>query len=74
MFVLAPATAACGLEMADEPGEGPGQRAQKLGLRPEEELALGEQAYTEVLRECPTRRIRANIHRESGTSCTVSFG
>jgi predicted Zn-dependent protease len=45
------ASAGCGLEMADEPGEGPGHRAQKLGLRPEEELALGEQAYTQVLRE-----------------------
>jgi predicted Zn-dependent protease len=43
--------AGCEMAMPDEPGEGPGRRAQHLALRPEQELALGEQAYGEVLRE-----------------------
>ena len=41
----------CGLDLPNEPGEGPGRRAQQLALRPEQELALGEQAYHKVLRE-----------------------
>jgi predicted Zn-dependent protease len=36
-------------------GEGPGHRRQRLGLRPDEELALGEQAYQQVLRESRRR-------------------
>jgi predicted Zn-dependent protease len=39
------------MDLPDEPGEGPGRRAQQLALRPEQELALGEQAYLKVLRE-----------------------
>jgi predicted Zn-dependent protease len=31
------------------PGEGPGHRAQELALSPQQELALGRQAYKEVL-------------------------
>jgi predicted Zn-dependent protease len=42
--------AGCGIDLPNEPGEGPGRRAQRLGLRPEQELALGEQAYQDVLR------------------------
>jgi predicted Zn-dependent protease len=33
------------------PGEGPGHRPQELGLSPEQEYALGRQAYREILRE-----------------------
>jgi predicted Zn-dependent protease len=39
------------MDLPNEPGEGPGHRAQQLALRPEQELALGEQAYLKVLRE-----------------------
>ena len=41
----------CGMDLPNEPGEGPGHRAQQLALRPEQELALGEQAYLKGLRE-----------------------
>jgi predicted Zn-dependent protease len=41
----------CDGELPNEHGEGPGHRAQHLALRPEQELALGQQAYQEVLRE-----------------------
>jgi predicted Zn-dependent protease len=41
----------CEVELPNEPGEGVGHRAQHLSLRPEQELALGERAYQEVLRE-----------------------
>jgi metalloendopeptidase OMA1, mitochondrial len=45
------ASAGCGMDLPDEPGEGPGRRAQRLGLLPEQELALGEQAYAQVLQK-----------------------
>jgi predicted Zn-dependent protease len=45
------ASAGCGIDLPNEPGEGVGHRAQHLGLRPEQELALGAQAYQEVMRE-----------------------
>jgi predicted Zn-dependent protease len=41
----------CESAFPNEPGEGPGHRAQHLALRPDQELALGQQAYTQVLRE-----------------------
>jgi hypothetical protein len=34
---------------AEAAGEGPGHRAQELALSPQQELALGRQAYKEVL-------------------------
>src|SRR4051812_48749886 len=34
-------------------GEGPGHRSQALALSPAQEVALGEQAYREVLRKSP---------------------
>jgi predicted Zn-dependent protease len=40
----------CGLP-GQEGGEGPGGRQQPLALSPEEELAVGRQAYKEVMRE-----------------------
>jgi predicted Zn-dependent protease len=43
------ASIGCEIDLPTEPGEGPGRRAQQLGLRPEQELALGQQAYDEVL-------------------------
>jgi predicted Zn-dependent protease len=46
------AFAGCEVDLPSEPqGEGPGHRPQQLALRPEQELALGEQAYEEILRE-----------------------
>jgi hypothetical protein len=45
-------SAGCEIPLPEEPrGEGPGHRGQRLGLRPDEELALGQQAYDEVLRQ-----------------------
>jgi predicted Zn-dependent protease len=45
------ASAGCEVDLPNEPGEGPGRRAQRLGLLPEQELALGEQAYVQVLQK-----------------------
>jgi predicted Zn-dependent protease len=53
----------CGIDVPNQPGEGPGHRAQKLGLRPEQELALGEQAYDQVLRESRGQLLAANDSR-----------
>jgi hypothetical protein len=65
-----------------EPGEGPGHRAQQLGLRPEQELALGEQAYHEVLRESrgrilpaddpQVRRVRSRPHGKNAVRAGLS--
>jgi len=41
----------CETDLPNEPGDGPGHRAQQLGLRPDQELALGKQAYQQVLHE-----------------------
>jgi predicted Zn-dependent protease len=54
------ASAGCEMGLANEPGEGPGHRAQQLSLRPEEELALGQQAYHQVLRESRGRVLPAD--------------
>jgi predicted Zn-dependent protease len=43
--------AGCDMPGPEERGEGPGHRGQHLGLLPEQELALGEQAYQQVLSE-----------------------
>lgn len=46
----------CEMPLPEEGGgEGPGHRAQHLGLVPAQELALGTQAYHEVLREFHNR-------------------
>src|SRR5262249_2083213 len=42
-------------EESGQRGEGPGHRAQRLGLRPDEELTLGEQAYHEILSQARGR-------------------
>jgi predicted Zn-dependent protease len=45
-------SAGCEIPLPDEGhGEGPGHRRQQLGLRPDEELTLGAQAYQQVLSE-----------------------
>jgi predicted Zn-dependent protease len=46
----------CDIAPPDEgPGEGPGHRAQNLGLRPAQELELGQDAYRDILRESRDR-------------------
>jgi predicted Zn-dependent protease len=57
------ACAGCEVDLPNEPGEGPGHRAQRLGLLPEQELDLGEQAYHEVLRESRGRILPADDPR-----------
>jgi predicted Zn-dependent protease len=52
--------AGCEVPLPEESGEGPGHRAQRLGLLPEQELALGEQAYREVLSESRGRVLPAD--------------
>jgi predicted Zn-dependent protease len=53
----------CGTDLPNQPGEGPGHRAQQLGLRPEQELALGQQAYGQVLRESRRQLLAADDPR-----------
>jgi predicted Zn-dependent protease len=53
-------SAGCGVDLPNEPGEGPGHRSQQLGLRPDQELALGQQAYREVLQESRGRILPAD--------------
>ncbi len=53
----------CQMEVPPEPGQGPGHRAQHLGLTPEQELALGEQAYLQILREARGRVLPADDPR-----------
>ena len=49
-FVASGGLTTTGCQYADEDeGEGPGHRAQKLALSPQQELQLGRQAYREVL-------------------------
>jgi metalloendopeptidase OMA1, mitochondrial len=43
--------AGCSIELPQDQGDGPGRRGQQLGLRPDQELALGEEAYDDVLRK-----------------------
>jgi predicted Zn-dependent protease len=56
------ASAGCEIEVPNQPGEseGPGHRAQQLGLRPERELELGQKAYHEVLQESRGRILPAD--------------
>jgi predicted Zn-dependent protease len=49
LALVAIAVVGCSMELPQEQGEGPGHRRQQLGLRPDEELALGQQAYAEIL-------------------------
>ncbi len=44
-------------------GEGPGHRQQALGLRPDQELAVGQQAYRQVLQEYRSRVLPADDPR-----------
>ena len=44
-------------------GEGPGGRVQALGLTPEQELSLGEQAYKEVLSKSRVLRSGPEVER-----------
>src|ERR1700690_1165408 len=41
----------CEANLPNDRGDGPGHRTQQLGLRPDQELALGKQAYQQVLQE-----------------------
>jgi predicted Zn-dependent protease len=57
------AVAGCDIEVPEGRGEGPGHRAQQLGLMPEEELALGQQAYQQILSESRGRIVPADDPR-----------
>ncbi len=46
-----PILAGCDEGFPEESGEGPGHRPQHLGLLPDQELAIGQQAYRQVLSE-----------------------
>ena len=46
-----PILAGCDAGFPEESGEGPGHRSQHLGLLPDQELAIGQQAYRQVLSE-----------------------
>jgi len=51
----------CDVSVPDEgTGEGPGHRAQHLGLRPDQELELGQEAYRDILQESRGRILPAN--------------
>jgi predicted Zn-dependent protease len=50
-FLVLPTVAGCEVEFPQENGEGPGHRPQHLGLLPDQELAVGRQAYHQVLSE-----------------------
>jgi predicted Zn-dependent protease len=63
MGLVCLASAGCGVELPAEAGEGPGHRAQRLGLRPEQELAIGEQAYHDVLQKSRSRVLPADDPR-----------
>jgi len=55
-------------------GEGPGRRSQHLGLLPEQELELGEEAYREVLSESRGRILPADdpqVQRVRGIAVRV---
>jgi predicted Zn-dependent protease len=41
----------CAMPVSPQQGEGPGGRQQPLGLSPRQELAIGRQAYAEVMNE-----------------------
>jgi predicted Zn-dependent protease len=59
--VLLVFAAGCDIAPPDEgPGEGPGHRAQQLGLRPDQELELGKEAYRDILSESRNRILPAD--------------
>jgi predicted Zn-dependent protease len=52
IFLSLPFLIGCDLSLPEEQGgEGPGHRSQHLGLLPDQELAVGQQAYRQVLSE-----------------------
>jgi len=57
-------------------GEGPGHRAQRLALSPQQEYELGTRAYTEVLKEARQQRALVTsgpaVERGSGPSAGQS--
>jgi metalloendopeptidase OMA1, mitochondrial len=55
--------AGCDVGLPEETGEGPGHRAQHLGLLPDQELAIGQQAYRQVLSENRGRILPADDPR-----------
>src|SRR5262245_59104462 len=54
------ASPGCEIALPEESGEGPGHRAQHLSLRPDEELALGQQAYRQILSKSRQRILPAD--------------
>jgi predicted Zn-dependent protease len=61
LVVLACAMTGCGVPKGQ--GEGPGHRSQRLTLTPEQELALGKQAYGEILRKFPVVHSGPEVER-----------
>jgi metalloendopeptidase OMA1, mitochondrial len=61
LVVIVCALAGCGVPQGQ--GEGPGHRQQRLALTPEQELALGRQAYREILRKFPVVRRGPEVER-----------
>jgi predicted Zn-dependent protease len=71
--------AGCDIPLPEERGEGPGHRGQRLGLRPDEELALGEQAYQQVLSQSRNRILpgddpRVRLVRKIGSRIVRAAG
>jgi predicted Zn-dependent protease len=67
------ANTGCSIELPQDQdqSQGPGRRGQRLGLRPDQELALGEQAYEEVLRSARLKILPADdpqVQRVRGIS------
>jgi metalloendopeptidase OMA1, mitochondrial len=63
-FLLPLAITGCDAGLAEPPtGEGPGHRQQVLALRPDQELAVGQQAYRQVLQEYRGRILPADDPR-----------
>jgi predicted Zn-dependent protease len=58
-----PLLAGCDLSFPEEQGEGPGHRSQHLGLLPQQELSIGQQAYRQVLSENRGRIVPADDPR-----------
>jgi predicted Zn-dependent protease len=55
-----PIFAGCDAGFPEEKGEGPGHRPQHLALLPDQELAVGQQAYRQVLNENRSRILPAD--------------
>jgi predicted Zn-dependent protease len=63
-FLLPLAITGCDAGLPEPPtGEGPGHRQQVLALRPDQELAVGQQAYRQVLQEYRGRILPADDPR-----------